>query len=96
MTMLRDAPTRSRYRMLGDLANRISAYPGFAATTDDAGGSWLRVAYGRQSILVSVEDCGKAGWFYRWGNHKNRCGPVGEITSVAHEIATLLMSRHRS
>ncbi|HEX6467805.1 MAG TPA: hypothetical protein VF069_01820 [Streptosporangiaceae bacterium] len=58
-------------------------------------GTWLRVGYGRGSVLVSAEHCGKDGWCYRWGNHPDRRGPVGEVTSVAHQIATLLMNRSR-
>jgi hypothetical protein len=62
-------------------------------TAVDAKGPWLRVAYGRRSVLVSAEDCGKDGWFYRWGNHKDRRGPAGDVMSVAHQIAVLLMNR---
>jgi hypothetical protein len=95
-TQLQDTQALPRYRLLGDLANRISGYSDVRVTMDEVKGLWLRVAYHRSCLLVSAEDHGRDGWFYQWGNQKDRSGPVSEITAIAQQIVMLLMSRQRS
>jgi hypothetical protein len=78
------------YRLLGDLANRISGRTAFSVARDSAT-DWLRVTFERRSLLVSAEFNERDGWCYRWGNAKNRQASVQEVVAVERMIAALLM-----
>lgn len=92
MTMQLQAPPQ--YRLLVNLANRISAREGFTVTKDEAT-DWLRVTYLKRTVLVSAEYSEKDGWYYKWGNARRRRAPVHAVTEVDERIATLLMEERR-
>lgn len=82
------------YVHLGRLADRLSPVQGVTVTMVRATG-WLRAQHGAARVLVEVVDRGPAGWWFRWGNGRNREAPASDVLTSAQLILALLVARAR-